>query len=275
MSDRSFLDNAKDLLSLLVTSSDFRDIMVELSQVIAGVFSKQYAGQTSKESVQQDQIDQVSPENRESVVRFLKLVDEIVENKEHQEAVDYILSCVRKSEREIKEMIKSESDSILADNYSEKNVNLALARKELKDLLEKVANHSLKDIQRVLLDISNLLKKDYKLRNILDELVTFFERSLRDDDFRNDPDTILAGSNLIDQTRSYVISSCGEKIQNLFKDFNEFLKDLQDDDHVQRLSKASKALLDNFYYKIGERMVLNQDLVNDLVVHLLPVFSFF
>ena len=34
----------------------------------------------------------------------------------------------------------------------------------------------------------------------------------------------------------------------------------------------SKSLFDNFYYKIGDRIVLNQELVNDLIVYLLPVF---
>jgi len=269
MSDQAFLDNAKDTLILLVTSSDFRDILAELSQVISGMFSR-HVEQTLKESVQQDEKDQISIENRESVVNFLNLLDEIAENKDHQEALCYVLLCVRKSEKEIKQIVKSGSDSIGAENFSTGDANLAQAKKELQDFLEKVANRSSDDIQKGLSEITDLLKEDYKLRNILNDLVTFVERSLKDEDFRHDPDTILAGSNLIDQTRSYVVDICGETIQNLFKDFNDFLKAVQDDSHVQRLSQASGALLDHFYYKIKDRMVLNQDLVNDLAMLLLP-----
>jgi hypothetical protein len=274
MSDQAFLDNAKDTLILLVTSSDFRDILSELSQVISGMFTR-HGEQTSEGSAKQDEKDQISIETRESVVTFLNLLDEIAQNPEHQEALSYVLLCVRKSEKEIKDMVKSGSDSLGAENFSTGDANLAQAKKELQDLLEKVANRSSDDIQNELLAITNLLKEDYKLRNILNDLVSFVERSLREEDFRHDPDTVLAGSNLIDQTRSYVLDSCGEHIQNLFKDFNDFLKAVQDDVHVQRLSQASRALLDHFYYKIGDRMVLNQDLVNDLVIHLLPVVSVF
>lgn len=129
----------------------------------------------------------------------------------------------------------------------------------------------MKDTQKELLEITIKLKEDYKLRSILDELMTFLERSLRDEEFRRDPETTLAGCNLIDHARSYVTTSCGENIGKLFKDLNEFLNGLKDDVIVQKLSKSFKSLLDDFYFKIGDRMILNQDLLSDLMLALLPV----
>ena len=101
--------------------------------------------------------------------------------------------------------------------------------------------------------------------------MTFLERSLRDEVFRKDPDTVLAGCILVEDTRSHVSKSCGENIENILKQVNQVFRDLQSEPLVQNLSQSSKALLDDFYYQIGDKKVLNQDLLNDLMLVLLPV----
>ena len=72
----------------------------------------------------------VSLEDKEVISHLLELVDEISQDSEYNEAFEFIISCVRKSEREIKEIVKTGSeDSIETERESASDVNIEQARK--------------------------------------------------------------------------------------------------------------------------------------------------
>ena len=91
--------------------------------------------------------------------------------------------------------------------------------------------------------------------------------------FRRDTDTILAGCLMIESTLPYLDSSCGKNIENLSRELNQFFKDFQNDSQVQNLSSSIKSLIDSFYIQMGDKMILNQDALNDLMMMILPVYN--
>ena len=97
------------------------------------------------------------------------------------------------------------------------------------------------------------------------------ERSLRDESFRRDPDTRLHGCNLLDQSMTYISSTCAENIDCIFKETNKFLDSVQSDSDVQELSKSTNVVYDDFYYQIGDKKELNQNLLRDIILTILPV----
>lgn len=128
MTDRSFLEKGKESIILLITSADFRTLISELGQTVAKIFSKEETKEISKESVQKDHVDTVALRNQDIILRFLNLMDQISQDKDHYKALDFFISCVRKSEREMKEIVKfgPEASSDASDSH------ISHAKKELE-----------------------------------------------------------------------------------------------------------------------------------------------
>ncbi len=95
--------------------------------------------------------------------------------------------------------------------------------------------------------IRDRLENDYRLREILDDGLIYAERSLEDESFRLDPDSIQRGAELIRRSRSYIFQNHREEVERIFHEVDSFINDLQEDPLTSELTNDMKRVSDDIF----------------------------
>ena len=96
-------------------------------------------------------------------------------------------------------------------------------------------------------EIRGRLENDYRLREILDDSLTYAERSLEDETFRMDPDSIERGAELIRRSRAYIFQHHRKDVEHIFREVESFVSDLQEDPLTQELTNDIKKVSDDIF----------------------------
>ncbi len=115
------------------------------------------------------------------------------------------------------------------------------------------------------------MEQDYRLREIIEDSLTYCERCLDDEDFRRDPDSMERGVELVRRSRAYIFKHHREDVEQIFRETNSFLTDLQHDPLTHELSEEMSKVTDQLFIKEGGQVKPNPSLLRDALVVLLPV----
>lgn len=142
-------------------------------------------------------------------------------------------------------------------------------------MVERFANgHKTQPLIDSLNMIKERMEQDYRLREIIEDSLTYCERCLEDEDFRRDPDSMERGVELVRRSRSYIFKRHREDVEHIFRETSSFLNDLQRDPLTQELSEDMTKVTEQLFVKEGGQVKPNPSLLRDALVVLLPVSVF-
>ena len=224
---------------------------------------------------------QLSIEHRRDLIKqFQMILHDIHKDPKSSDMFSFLLKTARQFEIQIREHVLSEMtiqaqvDQAFQDKKTlDANVKESLSL--LKTIISHLANEkSLDPLFDSFLSVKKCLENDFELRELLDDLLSFCERSFNDKTYTNHPDSYEKGVHLIGRGREVLFDKHNQQIESVFKEFESFLKAFQQDELTSDWIDKGKQFSLNLFESVNGKMHFNSFILRDSLVIFMPVCSY-
>jgi hypothetical protein len=210
------------------------------------------------ESKPQERTKHMIPEGSKKKImkRISRLLREISENEEYQEAIEYLLTASQALLQHEQEYRQHPIDA-----------NVFAAALELKRLLESFANQSLTPLINASIHFIHLIRSDPQLAYYIHEMRSLLVQAIRDPSFLETSEFHDQLSLHLDRGRSWIKAP---EAHQVVVESDKFIAALRKDPITSALIRDIGRLTETMLMEESGRMTFKADLINDFRVAFLP-----